>query len=118
MIWFNVPGPRAFLACNGYVYTLRKRGRKTGADKAVTWNRGKLPNEPKKYYPEIEDIADVNIKFVKNISGHGQLRPWVKESGIGLKNDAEWDRAKEWFELALKLHRGKPMALYMVRKID
>lgn len=106
MIWFNVPGPRAFLVCNNHVYTLRRRGRKTGAEKAVTWNSSKM-----------EDIANVNVKFMKNINGHGQLRPWVKESGIGLKNEAEWDRAKEWFELALKLHRGNPMALYLVRII-
>lgn len=108
MIYFNVPGPRAFLACKGYVYTVRKRYRRVGPDTAVF--RG--PNG-------IEKIGRVKIDFTRAIFISDELRPYVSESGTGNVGEAQWDRAEKWFELAKKLHQTEstPFGLYRVELI-
>jgi len=77
MIFFNIPEERQQLINQGFVYTLRPEMRQTGQTTATCSS----------YYRH-KTIGDVDIQFIKEVTGIDDIREYV--SGSGFHKAEDW----------------------------
>lgn len=92
-IIFGVRNVREYLLSNGIVFTIRTAYH-DGIENAVYYDHG------------WKNLGKVKCEFISLVSAPEDLAFYVKDSGFNFSVD--------WFELAIKIHKKRPLILYKV----
>lgn len=95
-IIFNVKNVREYLLKNGVVFSIRTVNH-NGIESAVYYDHG------------WKSLGKVKCEFITFVSTPEDLAFYVKDSGFNFSVD--------WFELAIKIHKKRPLMLYKITQV-